>query len=509
MIKKIAYLGVIGLLFLSIISCEKDFTNIGTDIVKNTKFNTKSLTFYVNTTASNINPVRTDNIELGNNKEIDYLLGIYENDDYRKLEASLVSQLSLGSFKKLGKDSSRVIDKAFLTIPFPATKSKKKGNKGKPIFTVDNVIGDKPENVTIRVYRNGTFLNRLDPKDPTKKNRYFSSKKYKKLEELTKNSGHKLSVNPNDTLFVFKRFKTKSKTENYTFKLNNKSVSPFLTIPLDKNKIKKLLLDKATSTELSSPDNFANYFRGLIIEATGNDGALIPFSFSGISPSLHIYYTDFLQKKGKVVGKVKHKSTVFPLSGITNSMYKSSLNSKNSIPNNSITLQGAVGLEAEIKLLTKQQIEELRSKNLLINDASLTFYINGTLDTANVPKKILLYKEYTVNDKKVYGHVKDAYTETLTFGGNLKLSNKKPNRYTLKITDYISSLLDPKSNETLPTLKLKVFNTFTDKAVKGKVLDTIVKSYSWNPATVTIFNGSNSVAKEKRAQLKISYSEKK
>ena len=62
-----------------------------------------------------------------------------------------------------------------------------------------------------------------------------------------------------------------------------------------------------------------------------------------------------------------------------------------------IVLQGAAGSEAKINLFgadtdgngVADKIEELRARNLLINDASLTFYINQSIDTTAVPYQII------------------------------------------------------------------------------------------------------------------------
>lgn len=509
MTKKITYLGVIVLLISSIISCEKDFTDINSNIINNSQFSTNDSIFDITISPVNIEKIRTDNIEIGTaNNELRYLLGVYKNNDYKKTEASLVTQVALASFfKNPGADTIRVIDNSFITMAFEATKKSEKETDGKPIFTIDNVIGETPENVAIKVYRNGTYLNSLNPLSPTENNKYFSNSSFAKLEELTRDADFKLSANPKDTMYVFHRFLTNTTTKKDTLKLSN-SANPFLTIPLDSIKIKDILLDKNGASELSSQDAFNNYFRGLIIEATGESGAIIPFKFSGNStPNINIYYSDVVYKNS-VIDTIIRRSTKFPLTGIRTAMYKAT-NAVNPVPQNSIAIQGTIGSAGKIELFTNQQVQQLRAKNWLINDASLTFYVDATRDTTQVPKRLFLYKQKIVGNDTINSQIKDAYTEVDFFDGKLQLSNDKPQKYTIKITDYISDLLKANSDDEVTNLILKVYNGYTDNPIKGTTLDTVVKSYNWQPSMVTLLNHNETINGDKRAHFKISYSKRK
>jgi hypothetical protein len=84
-----------------------------------------------------------------------------------------------------------------------------------------------------------------------------------------------------------------------------------------------------------------------------------------------------------------------------------------------------------------------------------------------------------------------------------------PESYNFKITDYISNLLDG-ATEEFPTLELKVFNQITDVPLSGAgVLDVNVKTYNWNPRSVLLLNGESAANGVGKAQLKISYTERK
>ena len=184
--------------------------------------------------------------------------------------------------------------------------------------------------------------------------------------------------------------------------------------------------------------------------------------------------------------------------------------------NNEVKIQGAAGSEVKIDLFGNDsdnngiadKIEELRSKNWLINDATLTFYIDQSKDTIFAPNRLYLFKnDETTTTNPVLSQIKDATSEAAIggIGGYLlRDSNGKKEKYTFKITDYISDLLNGETNYS-PELKLKVFNP-TD--LPASITDTIFRNESWNPKAVTLFNHSSNNG-AKKAELKISYSEKK
>ncbi|TYP99962.1 uncharacterized protein DUF4270 [Tenacibaculum adriaticum] len=497
MTKRIAYLGVILLLISSIISCEKDFQDIGTKVIGNNPFNTNKDTLDITVDTTDVKNVRADNIAIGNLGQ--YLLGVYNNPDYKKIEASIVSQLGLLVNPKTEDsgtgtvDSIFTLDTVFVKIPYLATNIGKESD-GKPKFRLDSVLGNAQGTTSLKVYRNGTFLNTLDPTDPSKKNSYKSNKDYIEEEILNEDT---FSFIPRaiDTMYFLNRKTSEGGIYKDTIKLSNNA--PFLLVPLKTSRMKELFWDKFNDPEFSTKVAFDDYFRGLILKSEGNDGALIPLDLSGTNnPTLEFHYTVTTFEGGRVKDTLP-KSYAFPLSGIKNSIYK--MSEQNPFPTNNIVVQGTAGTMAEVKLFDDTKLQELRTNNWLINDASLIFYVNGNRDTTNVPRRLFAYKSGDV----VGAQIKDAYSESTFFGGNLELADGKPEKYTIRITDYISDLLKSETNYN-PLLKVKVYNVDTDAPVS----DTIVKTYNWNPRAVSLLNHLSTNG-DKKAKLVISYTEEK
>ena len=515
--KKSLYLGGFILFLVGIISCEKDFQDIGSSVITNTKFSTNDTLLEIEITNKAITNVRADGLAIGGLGQ--YLLGVYNNPTYEKIEASIVSQVLIAeglkvidSLDSYGVDTTVVttIDTVYLRLPYQATLQAATSNAVD--FKIDSIIGDPTKAFTLNVYESGTYLSQLNPVDPSKANSYQSDAIYQKIgATLNAEANYQFKPNANDTVFYVKRRKSDGSLYNIdTVMLATKS--PFARVPLSKSKFKQLFLDKYESPEFASQEAFNEYFKGLYIEATGNEGSLISFNItttlSELKPSLEIHYTNTVLAGTTIIDSIS-KSNSFFLSNFSNSVYK--MEQKTYASNANIVLQGTAGNMAEIKLFgpdndnnsIADQIEELRKENWLINDASLTVYVNQDIvqfDTIATPYKLFLYK-----NPSDPSHVKDLLSEgAFVYGGKLERSDKKPNKYTFKITDYISDLLNNNSDYN-PTLGLRVYNS---SDLPENIIDTVVRTYNWNAKAVTLLNHLSSNG-TRRAQLKISYSKKK
>lgn len=526
---KSAYIGVLLTFFSAIISCEEDFTDIGSNVISNTKFSTNTFDIEITVENSIVEKIKSDNITRESGQ---YLLGVYATTDYEKLEASIVSQIAISTSLALIEPDTitkyqtsttsivTTIDTVFIKLPYQATLTDNTSTG--PVYTLDSIIGDTSKAFTFNAYQTSTYLSRLNPAEPSKLNSYNSNDVFNKTgNSLNAVPNFQFMPNVNDTVMIIKRRASnnvivKRDTIKYSGSSSTLKVvpAPFAAIPLNKDKFKQIFLDKYGSSEFETQDAFNNYFRGLILEASGNEGSLISFNFSNTTPSLNpsieVYYTNTAinNQSGDTI-KTFRKNNSFPLSGLRVATYK--MNEKIYPADNQIKLQGTAGSEASINLFgadtdnngVADKIEELRAKNWLINEASITFYINQSADTTAIPYRLYMYKTgENLTQTTGLTQIKDTYSET-TFGGFLERdSNGKAEKYTFKITDYISDIVSGEEDES-PILKLKIYNTSD-----APLSNTLFTNYSWSPKAITLFN-QEAVNGNKRAVLKIAYSERK
>jgi len=200
------------------------------------------------------------------------------------------------------------------------------------------------------------------------------------------------------------------------------------------------------------------------------------------------------------------------LSGLRNSEYK--MTPGQSPAFNKVPIQGAAGSMAQLKILgddlngnlIPDGLEELRTKNWLINDATITLYVDQDIvgsDTIATPFNLFIFRDgVTASAEPAPRQILDFVTEGVDeVGGVLDLDDsKRPDSYSFKITDYISELLAGNVTD-IPQLGVRVLNP-TDLPVS--LVDSIVRNYNWSPKAVMLLN-NDPINGARRAQLKISY----
>jgi hypothetical protein len=503
-VQKFKNFGLLALFVLSIISCEKEIESIGVNLIDNKVFDKDVLVTEVTSENVNVERVPSNGIS-------QYLLGVYSDNEFGTLKASIAAQLLLPSTGEAyvnGYGINTTIDSVLVNIPYQST-AEDDYSDGKPKFSIDSVFGNSETAFKLSVYELKTFLNTLDPNDPSKTAVYYSDKVFQKGDIPLFSEDFK--VNPDDTVAYIKRYELDGKTVYKTDTIKETDKKPSIKIPLNKAIIKQLFVDNASGSEFSTIDNFNHYFRGLYFEAetsSNNNAHLV--SLSMVNAKMTIYYSKTVDEtsdqdldgdgtKGETGVRTNHNYTFSFTSLKSNSLNRDYTNSKQSGPDR-LYVQGAAGSLATIDLFVGQNLSELQNKNWLINDARLTFYVDQNASSNIAPERLMIYN-YQENTQ-----ITDMATEgSAVVGGLLENDDDgKPYKYVFKITDYISELL--KADEPLDLVKLgiKVYNNPTDAVTS--VTDLTIKEYSWTPKGVVLYN-QNASAGDKRVKLEISYTE--
>ena len=168
-IKKSIYVGVLLSIFSIVISCEEDFTNIGSSVISNTKFDTSIDTVEITVENSPIESMPSDNISF---EPGEYLLGVHASTEYEKIEASIISQIAistdltlieadtLAKYETSTTSIVTTIDTVFIKLPYQATLDDNTSDG--PEYTLDDIVGDPSKAFTLNVYQSSTYLNRLN-----------------------------------------------------------------------------------------------------------------------------------------------------------------------------------------------------------------------------------------------------------------------------------------------------------------------------------------------------------
>lgn len=519
------------LIFIAVVSCERDIENIGVDLVDNNRFGVGDTVFEVRAYNVNVDSSRVDNnVAL---TRPGYLMGINNNPNFGILESKFGTQFQLPDLGVNFGDNA-IIDLVVLDFPYYSTRDTVQYAKdpitgenildsiGNPIvtpsFELDSIYGDSEIAFQIKISELETFLNVLDPENPTQPKAYYSNRGYNTGSEVFFGE---FKPNRNDTvLYVERRYLDGDfNTVDDIDTVKTESASPSMKFELDKEFFKTRFLDQSGAPYFDNFENFVRYFKGLYIESFGADGTLINFPSSNGSMTIYYTYEDTRNEgtdedlnyngiTGEQDVLVKLKGTMrFASGGVqvgsyvrNNAGYPADIAIQNPDKENGdskLFVQGAAGSNAIIDLFTPESLDQLKGEGLLINEANLTFYIDKSMQKGKLPSQLFLYQYEN-------GVILDDLRRNAfeVFGGDLEYDEEgDPEKYKFRITNYLSRILeDPEFSEV--KLVLKTYHRTDDPFTN---LDTLVQDYSWIPKGV-VLKGNQPMTDENRLKLEIFYS---
>ncbi len=408
-------------------------------------------------------------------------------------------------------------------------------NSGATVYDVDSLIGNINASFKIKIEELDYYLRDYDPT-----NNFESSQKYYSDDHFIKNFSKEtlfddnIEIDTNEVVIYNEDDPdTNDVDESTTVK---ERLSPRLKIPLDNAFFQDKILNKEGSIDLSNPDNFNLFFKGLIISSYNfSDDLLMILDYSNSKIKINYDYDvyndngtaddtsdDFVEKE--------NKDFEILLSGNQLNLFNKDnysqeiLENVNNSENLSIGyLKGGEGFMLELDLFTenngKNILNEIRSKGWLINEANLTVYVDQT--TINSyggliePARLYLYNiedqtpliDYFIDNST--GN-KESDKKTNHDGLLEYQSDKKGLKYKIRISEHIKNIV--RNDSISPKLGLVVTssieNTQNLDLRENYSLATIPISSAINPLGTVIY-GPNPESEnlEKRLRLEIYYTE--
>ena len=493
---KKSFLKISSLLFLFVllISCDKDFNSLDSDVIGDDHFDLvydeASLVAYSKATGV----VQTNNLPLN-------ALGIYKNDFFGTTKAHFVTQVELGS-ENPSFGFNPIIDSVYLYVPYFVDSDVTTETSGERIYNLDSIYGNaEAGKFRLKVLENGYYLRDFDPADNLQTSqKYFNDDKATKIDpfkgsELLNNSSN---IAQNDEFYFSKKelyiYKTNgaglyvdsngavlSDQNNVTLRVIKERKTPGMWLDLKNSFFQQKILDAASTANLFSNNAFKNYFRGLVFEVeeiNPDQGALAVLDFS--KAELKILYKaaseaisvenptptrtrrTFSLKMGYNASTTLRNNSINLLEYNNSTEYDAGLAGSNEVlGSDRLYVKGGNGSVAFIDLFAPTELETLRNnvatKNWLVNDARLTFYVDKTAMT-NVPKtsepeRIYIYDatnnlvlvDYTF-DSSSSANLKNS---KVVFGGMIQRETtgpKKGIKYTIRLTEHIKRILKADSN---------------------------------------------------------------
>ena len=478
-------------LFITLLSCDKDFNSLDSDVIGDNHFDLEKEEVSVIAYTKATGPVQTNNLPLN-------ALGIYNNPKFGQTKAHFVTQVELGT-ENPSFGYNPVIDSVYLYVPyFSSLKSTE--TSGERIYELDSIYGN-PETgkFKLSVLENGYYLRDFDPSDNLQSaQKYYSNDKNLidpfKGAELLNNSSN---ISQNNEFYFSKKelyiYKTNgaglyldsngnvlSNQNDVSLRVIKERKTPGIWLDLKNSFFQQKIIDASATGNLFNNNIFKNYFRGLLFEVeeiNPGQGALAILDFS--KAELKILYKasaeptvenpnpirtrrEFSLKMGYNSSSTLRNNSINLFEYNYSSDYQTGLDNSNEVTGDEkLFIKGGNGSVVFVDILNATDLQRLRdnvaNNNWLINDARLTFYIEkdemDAVDEDEEPQRIYIFD--ATNNKVIVDYSYDSSSSfnpknnKVIFGGIIKRETDEPKKgikYTVRLTEHIKSVLKVDDN---------------------------------------------------------------
>ena len=506
---------VVSVLFLY--SCDKEYNAIGADLLGENHFDFLQYTSDVVAHNQKIGPVDATNLSIN-------ALGIYNDPAFGKTTAHFATQLNLAALAPtIGANA--VVDSVYLSVPYFST-LKTTNTDGSHVYELDSIYGGQAP-IKLSVFESNYFMRDLDPASNFTETQSFYTDQTAIFENAKLGSRlNNASIPSQNDAFFFDSKEIVQKVTAADGKVSLARSVPAMRLKLDNSYFATKILN-APASKLATNDVFKDYFRGLYFKietVSGSAGSMAMMNFK--SGKITISYTEDLVTNG-VTTRVP-KTLDINLNGNSvnlldqtnvNASYTNAVNNPNtSLGDTNLYVKGGEGAMTVIDLFkTPGELDLIRSKGWLINEANLVFHIDAAkMATSNEPNRVYLYD--LTNNRPVVDYFLDATNATdpkkskYVFSGIINkeaVANGRGQTYKIRITNQIRNLVKyaDSTNVKLGLVvtenigesnfsKLKTPNSFTSKMPKASVM---------NPLGTVLYGSHPSVPADKRVKLQIYY----
>ncbi|MDG1730798.1 MAG: DUF4270 domain-containing protein [Algibacter sp.] len=537
---------IVFLLLISFIACDKDFNTIDSDVLGegNASFLTDSLELPIVVYNKKLDSLQINNLSAN-------LLGVFNDPDFGKTTASIVTQITPNAASLTENFGvNPVIDSVVINIPYFSTITGVDSNNSNiQTYALDSLYGNNSAPVKLSIYQNNYFLRDFDPSgNVSSVQNYYS--KTEVLDDATRN----YALNGSQQI-DFDNHLGELIYENNNFTNNSEAIelwnitstdttityaAPALRICFDgevdddADEIEfwqQTIVAKNGSPDISSANNFKNYFRGLYFktEAIDNDGNMILMNLASTGANITIYYS-----KGEEGTRIQD-SYVLNFTGNRLNVFKNEffaplINGNKDEGDETLYLKGLEGSMAVVDLFpTEEALENFKNQFLdangnqkaLINEAYLIVFEDDDMLTNPIDQNGNSYHKYDrifaydiKNNSVTIDYLND-FTENQTnplISKILHLGQREESgKYKIRITEYLNNIIQ--NNSTNYQIGLVLSNnvnvTSSSEILNSNDDVTAVPMASIISPRGTILHGSNSLTVEKQLKFKVFFTKSK
>lgn len=433
------FLGITALIFTA---CDKDFNELGSDIVDSDNFNFEvDSTMAVKAFNQKLGPIASNNLPIN-------ALGFYKNPAFGTTEANFVTQVELSSVNPVFNNSNSElyvvlpeIDSVILDVPYFKTLKTTNSDQTNE-YRLDSIFGETVGSVNskfkLSVFESNYYLRDLDPDQSLAEQQLFYTDQNNLIDNnkipvllndapLTDPASglegtHNADGRENDQFYFDKKehklttYESDEITKKYT------RFAPSMRLHLNKSVFNAKILNAPTG-QLSNNSLFKNYFRGIYFKVeNGNPGNMAMINFKAGKITI-FYKEDKITKDNPTTTEVNEykvdrisKSYALNFSGNTISLlnnsdehpdYTSAINSTSEASR--LYLKGGEGSVAMIDLFNPLDLKgyvknDNYNENLPISNTNPKYILTGPNGISDEIDKIK-YEGWLINEANLTFYV--------------------------------------------------------------------------------------------------------
>lgn len=405
-------------------------------------------------------PLEISNIKLKNiqtNALASYALGQLSQADFGQTSASIASQVLLPNenptFGVLsasqesasdGYNENETVEKVYLYLPFFSSLKKNTNNSNTETYKLDSIYGNPLASFTLKVQELNYYLREVGTDLNTES--FFSDQNLPVSSDLATVNG--LTLSP--AAIVRRKFDNPTTPEVDESEEERDQLPPGIRIELDKNFFQTKILNKEGSAELSNNSLFTNFLRGIVISAShfSDDiwaivnlhNAKIEIEYSFLRKIDGKDYTQKTSTELNLVHYVKQGNSIFS-EGIALNTFSNANSTATPTPE-TFLLKGNLGYVLSVKI-PEVQMQKLKEKSILINDASLMVYVKEAFPS-HAPLYLLAYNAQTG------GYLLDYSSNSASFSsGKLQKDSQGNLYYRIGIGDHLARAISNGENPSI------------------------------------------------------------
>ena len=312
-------------------------------------------------------------------------------------------------------------------------------NPDKKLYDIDSLFGEHSASFDIEINKLNYFLRQLDPNQNFEQGQIYNS----------------------DFNFDIHKEQQQLANENITLDFNEilkdsaDNLSPRMRVPLNKQIFQQLILDKEGDIELSTLEDWRDFFRSISIETSNFSSPLLMLlDFNSMVIRINYNYKSEVADSNPVeIENVTEEFLINTLGSLRfNTFTKITVADANlndiivADEPAQIALSGGLGAVADIRLFEDSELlEDFKNRPWLLNEANLTFHVDkqalGVYEHT-LPNRLYIYNANTL--APIIDFSQDGVTTPtmakIVYGGFL-IEEEEKQYYKVRITNYLRNII--------------------------------------------------------------------